>query len=83
MSKDADSVVHVRCLDAACGWYGPPEECLATMSVYSDLRCPKCGTTNLDTSEINRAWAAEGKCYGYGDNNSLDTSEGDRNAPDG
>ena len=61
--------ITVRC--NGCGWSGPPDDCPGTTSYHSDMRCPKCGTTNLDTSEINREWASRGERYGYGDDNFL------------
>lgn len=54
-----------------CGWSGPPEKCKPSMSPYHDFQCPKCGTTALDTSELNAAWAKDGNRYGYGDRNFL------------
>ena len=40
----------------------------ACFSAYHDLRCPKCGTTDVDTSEENKELKGE---YGYGDDNFL------------
>jgi len=37
------------------------------MSCYHDLRCPKCGTTQINTSEILK----EDSEYGFGNNNFL------------
>lgn len=31
-----------------CGFSGSPEEFNACLSPYHDLRCPECGTTNID-----------------------------------
>lgn len=55
----------VTCL--GCTWSGPAEKCTPALSVYHDLRCPECGTTNLDTSAI----IAADPSYGYGDDNTL------------
>jgi predicted Zn-ribbon and HTH transcriptional regulator len=52
-----------------CGFYDDADKFEPTMSVYHDMRCPKCGTTAIDTSEINAAWKQKGDVYGYGDNN--------------
>lgn len=57
-----------------CKWVGPPQDALASMSAYHDMHCPECGTSDLDTSELNAEWAADGERYGYGDHNFLDTS---------
>ena len=60
---------NVRC--EQCSHCFHADDGVPTASIYSDMRCPKCNTTNLDTSELNKEWAAEGKSYGYGDDNSL------------
>lgn len=31
-----------------CGFSANPEEFSACLSAYHDLRCPECGTTNID-----------------------------------
>jgi predicted nucleic-acid-binding Zn-ribbon protein len=56
--------VDVVCL--GCGYKGKTETFDSCLSPYHDLRCPKCGTTNLDTSELGKQ---EG--YGYGNGNTL------------
>lgn len=66
---EAADEVTIRC--RSCPWAGPPSECPTVASPYHDVRCPKCGTTDLDTSELCAAWAKEGRRYGYGDDNSL------------
>jgi len=53
----------VRCNH--CGFTGTPESFPPALSVYHDMKCPKCGTTNLDTSKV------EFDGYGYGDDNTL------------
>lgn len=61
---------YVKCLRAGCGYIGLASTFEPTMSVYHDMRCPKCKTTNLDTSA-----ALEVKPdYGYGKYNTLDLS---------
>lgn len=55
----------VKCNE--CEWTGDADDCPPSLSIYSDLRCPKCGTTNLDTSDVNKKLAD----YGFGDDNSL------------
>ena len=45
-----------------CGFTAYPEEFNPSLSVYHDLRCPICGTTNID-------W----DCGGY-EHNNLNTS---------
>lgn len=45
-----------------CHWEGDASECKDACTVYHDLRCPECGTTELDTSDVNRKM--EGYCYG-------------------
>jgi len=69
MSSAGDEVARCR----SCGFEADGGDFDAG-GMYSDLRCPKCGTTNVDTSRINAAWAARGEKYGYGDDNALDTS---------
>ena len=61
------SSAKVRCCE--CGYYGPWQEFPAAGSPYHDLRCPKCSTTNLDTSEC----LAEDSGYGYGTGNTLES----------
>lgn len=56
-----------------CEWEGPPEKCKASMNPYHDMYCPECGTSNLDTSELNAEWRLQGRKYGYGDGNVLNT----------
>lgn len=46
-----------------CGFIASPDKFEASLSVYHDLKCPKCGTTNID-------W----NCGGYRHNN-LDISK--------
>lgn len=62
-----------------CDFVGSPDEFPAAFSAYHDFKCPQCGTTNVDTADINKAWAKKGVEYGYGDGNVLDMSsaEGD------
>lgn len=62
------------CRRDGCGYKGDADTFKGGGSVYHDLYCPKCGTSNLDTSDINAQWKAEGKVYGYGDHNVLDMS---------
>lgn len=54
-----------------CGFNGHADEYKPCMSAYHDLRCPKCDTTDINTSEINEVWKFQGRTYGYGDDNSL------------
>jgi predicted RNA-binding Zn-ribbon protein involved in translation (DUF1610 family) len=54
-----------------CGFEGPPNKFKGCASYHHDLRCPQCGTTDIDTTAINRAWAERGERYGYGDDNFL------------
>lgn len=49
-----------------CGYYGLSDTFTASLSAYHDMCCPKCGTTNIDTSRDDEA--------GFGDNNVLDMS---------
>jgi hypothetical protein len=55
-----------------CGWRGEGSDCNPALGVYHDLLCPRCGMSNLDTSGIRKAWAAQGRTYGYGDSNFLE-----------
>lgn len=54
-----------------CGWEGDAADAEPNLSPYHDLRCPHCGTTNLDTTGLQQSWAAAGKEYGYGTDNFL------------
>lgn len=56
-----------KCQREGCGYEGHPDTFGGCMTPYHDLRCPKCGTTNVDTSEILK----EDPIYGYGENNCL------------
>jgi len=68
-------MANVICL--GCGHIDDVDNFVGSISVYSDMRCPKCGTTEVDTSEVNKEWAARGEKYGYGDDNSLNLSKED------
>lgn len=59
------------CRCNGCGFEAEADDFDACMSAYHDMRCPKCGTTDIDTTGIFEAWAARGKRYGFGKNNSL------------
>jgi predicted Zn-ribbon and HTH transcriptional regulator len=54
-----------------CGFADHPDNFKPCISVYHDLRCPNCGTSEIDTSALNAAWKARGEFYGFGDNNTL------------
>lgn len=54
-----------------CGFTGDGDDFDAAFSAYHDLRCPKCGTTNIDTSDAPKG-------YGFGNHNTLDTSNESR-----
>lgn len=54
-----------------CNFVGNPDEFECCFSAYHDFRCPKCGTTQINTEDINKEWAEKGKKYGCGDNNFL------------
>ena len=62
-------IPEVRCKQ--CGWQGDAADAEPCLSSYHDLRCPQCGTSNLDTSGLNKSWAEAGEEYGYGDDNFL------------
>ena len=59
-----------------CGFVADSSLFETCLSVYHDMRCSKCRTTDVDTSEINAAWKARGEVYGYGDDNCLVAEEG-------
>ena len=61
----------VQILCKNCGKKFPPDEAKGCATPYHDMRCPECGTSNLDTSELNKDWANRGEKYGYGDDNCL------------
>jgi hypothetical protein len=56
-----------------CGFGGHPDLFDASMTYHHDLRCPneKCGSTDIDTSDLNLAWAERGEKYGFGNHNSM------------
>jgi hypothetical protein len=58
-----------------CSWKGSPDDCGTSSSVYHDLTCPKCGTSNLDTSDLRKEFESQGRKYGYGDHNTLETNK--------
>jgi hypothetical protein len=68
--KDAKELI-ARCRRKGCEYEGSVDTFKPAMSPYHDMRCPKCGTTNVDTSALK---AALGDDYGYGDRNSLERS---------
>jgi hypothetical protein len=70
--------MNVKCLRPGCGFEGPVETFPGCPGVYADLCCPQCGTTRVDTSEINLDWKSRGMVYGYGDDNSLSIQHGER-----
>lgn len=69
-----------KCRMEDCGYEGTADEfgeaARRAVTLYHDVRCPRCGTTKVDTSDIARAWAERGEVYGYGNNNSLNLKEG-------
>jgi len=58
-----------KCLRPGCGYEGAVSKFKMAPSPYHDMRCPECGTTHVDTSEIK---AKLGDEYGYGKNNTLE-----------
>lgn len=68
MNND-DQPAHVVC--NRCSHSDTPDNFDACLSSYHDMRCPKCGGTNIDTSKMAAEWKAAGREYGYGDNNTL------------
>jgi predicted nucleic-acid-binding Zn-ribbon protein len=48
-----------------CYYRNTPDFFDGSDSVYHDLKCPKCGTTKIDTSEISK----EFRDYGFGPDN--------------
>lgn len=65
-------MANARCLQRDCGYYGLSKSFKVCVGVYHDLRCPKCGTTDIDTTEIAAEWENRGEEYGYGNNNTLE-----------
>jgi predicted RNA-binding Zn-ribbon protein involved in translation (DUF1610 family) len=49
----------------ACKYQDIPDNFDTCYTVYHDLRCPKCGEVQIDTSQINN------NNYSYGDDNRL------------
>ncbi len=58
---DNEEIKNPRCEE--CGFTANPEEFDASSSAYHDLKCPKCGTTDIDWN------------YGGYKHNNLDTSK--------
>jgi|TARA_Y100000310_G_C20698531_1_gene827497 hypothetical protein len=57
-----------KCLNECCGFeHEDPYKFPPTISVYHDFRCPECGTTNIDTSDIYE----KEPLYGYGEHNTI------------
>jgi predicted nucleic-acid-binding Zn-ribbon protein len=50
-----------------CHYSDTPDFFDASESLYHDLKCPKCGTTDIDTSQISE----EFRDYGFGTNNMM------------
>jgi predicted Zn-ribbon and HTH transcriptional regulator len=50
-----------------CGYYDDVDLFLPYLDVHHGIICPICGSTDVDTSEIN----ASEEAYEYGDNNKL------------
>ena len=67
--------MNAKCLRPGCGFEGPVEEFPGCLTSYHDMCCPKCGTTRVDTSNINLDWKQRGMIYGYGDHNSLEVTD--------
>jgi len=61
----------IKCLD--CKFSGQTSKFPPCPDTHYDRYCPECGSTNLDTSELNADWKKNGEVYSYGDNNSLNT----------
>ena len=64
-----------KCNRPDCGFEGQPSTFKGSPSLYHDFVCPKCGTTDIDTTDVYEAWLDWGKTYSYGKGNTLDTSE--------
>ena len=64
-----EETAEVRCYK--CGWKGAADDCNACISPLHDLKCPKCGTTDLDTSGLNQRHKEAGNEYSYGNDNYL------------
>lgn len=56
-----------------CSWEGDAADCDACLSAHHDVRCPQCGTTNVDTSKLVQQYKEAGSEYSYGDDNTLKT----------
>lgn len=54
-----------------CGYSAHPDRFNTSFTPYHDLKCPKCGTTEIDTTLIKKAWSRDGLVYHYGENNTL------------
>jgi hypothetical protein len=66
-----------------CGFEDDVKKFDDCVSVYHDVRCPRCGTTAIDTSQVNAFYRAEGSAYGWGDDNMLDRTSVSRRGGDG
>lgn len=71
-----------RCDRAGCGHQGPADGFKPAIGVYHDMHCPKCGTTQVDTTDIFEEWAARGEHYAYGKHNVLIVPDTHRKHPE-
>lgn len=58
-----------------CGFSGNANRFAASLSAYHDLRCPRCGTTYINTKLESENITG----YGYGNNNTLQKKNTGRN----
>lgn len=47
-NENTEREKELKAICLGCGFSAHPEEFDACLSVYHDLRCPKCSTTNID-----------------------------------
>lgn len=66
-----------------CGFEAEVKDFNDCASVYHDVRCPECGTTAVDTSQVNAYYRAAGSTYGWGDENMLYRTSVSRRSSEG
>jgi Zn-finger nucleic acid-binding protein len=54
-----------------CGFKNTEDEFDVSTNVNYEFICPKCGSINIDTSEINKECEECGQIYEYGKNNTI------------
>jgi predicted nucleic-acid-binding Zn-ribbon protein len=65
MSIKKSKVLGMMVICKRCGYQNTPDQFDGSNTIYHDLKCPKCGAIDIDTSQILK----ECRDYGFGANN--------------